>query len=116
MDGDRKDPRREEEQQPTYVPASPIKRTWAWVAVVYVLICTALYTYFLTTGRTLTGQGPLMLCPALAGLGVSAVLRYRSGKARGGRLACAALTGACAVLLLFNLWVGIPALLWNFGG
>lgn len=105
-----------EEEKPAYVPASPVKRTWAWVAVVYMVICTVLFTYYLATARVLIGLGPLMVCPALAGLAVTIVLRYRSGKARGGRWACAALTGACAALLLINLYVGIPSLLQNFGG
>ena len=91
---DRKDLPPEEPQEP-YVPASPIKRTWAWVAIVYVVICTVLFTYYLATARVLIGLGPLMLCPALAGLAVTTVLRYRSGRARGGLAACVALTAAC---------------------
>lgn len=105
-----------EEEKPSYVPASPIKRTWAWVAVVYMVICTVLFTYYLATARALIGLGPLMVCPALAGLAVTIVLRYHSGKARGGLGACVALTAACGVLLLINLYVGIPSLLRNFGG
>ncbi len=112
---ERKDLPPEEPREP-YVPASPVKRTWAWVAVVYVVICTVLFTYYLATARVLIGLGPLMVCPALAGLAVTAVLRYRSGRARGGLGVCVALTAACAVLLLINLYVGIPSLLRNFGG
>ena len=66
--------------------------------------------------RVLIGLGPLMVCPALAGLAVTVVLRYRSGKARGGLGACVALAGACVLLLIINLYVGIPSLLRNFGG
>ena len=105
-----------EEPEAAYVPASPVKRTWAWVAIVYVVICTALFTYYLATARILIGLGPLMVCPALIGLAVTTVLRYRSGRARGGPLACLSLTGVCVILLLINLWVGIPSLLRNFGG
>ncbi|MGN8967191.1 hypothetical protein [Intestinimonas sp. HCP28S3_D6] len=112
---DRKDLPPEEPHEP-YVPASPIKRTWAWVAIVYVVICTVLFTYYLATARVLIGLGPLMLCPALAGLAVTTVLRYRSGRARGGLAACIALTAACVALLLINLYVGVPSLLRNFGG
>ncbi|WP_317381038.1 hypothetical protein [uncultured Intestinimonas sp.] len=105
-----------EEERPAYVPASPIKRTWAWVAIVYVVLCSLLFTYYLATARVLIGLGPLMVCPALAGLAVTTVLRYRSGKSRGGLVGCVALTGACVALLLINLYVGIPSLLRNFGG
>ena len=112
---ERKDLPPEEPREP-YVPASPVKRTWAWVAVVYVVICTVLFTYYLATARVLIGLGPLMVCPALAGLAVTVVLRYRSGKTWGGLGACVALAGACVLLLIINLYVGIPSLLRNFGG
>ena len=115
MSDEHKDLPPEEPREP-YTPASPIKRTWAWVAIVYVLLCTVLFTYYLATARVLIGLGPLMVCPALGGLVVTAVLRYRSGQSRGGVLACLSLTGICVVLLLINLYVGIPSLLRNFGG
>lgn len=115
MDDPRKDLPPEEPREP-YVPASPIMRTWAWVAIVYVVICLLLFTYYLATARVLIGLGPLMVCPALAGLAVTAVLRYRAGRARGGLAACVALTLVCVALLLINLYVGVPSLLRNFGG
>ena len=110
---DRKDLPPEEPQEP-YVPASPIKRTWAWVAIVYVVICMVLFTYYLATARFLIGLGPLFLCPALGGLAATAILRRRLG--RGGLPACVLLTGACLVLIGLNLWSGIPSLLRNFWG
>ena len=115
MDDEHKDLPTQEPEAP-YVPASPVKRTWAWIAIVYVLICMVLFTYYLATARVLIGLGPLMVCPALAGLAITAVLRYRSGHARGGIWACLALTGVCVALLLINLYVGLPSLLRNFGG
>lgn len=115
MANEHKDLPPEEPKEP-YIPASPIKRTWAWVVIVYVLLCTVLFTYYLATARVLIGLGPLMVCPALAGLAVTTVLRYRSGRSRGGFLSCLSLTGVCVVLLLINLYVGIPSLLRNFGG
>ena len=115
MDDDRKDLSPEEPKEP-YVPSSPIKRTWAWVAIVYVVAASALYTYHIATARMLIGLGPLLVCPALAGLAATAVLRYRGGRSRGGLVACLALAGICVALLLINLYVGIPSLLRNFGG
>ena len=104
----------QQSEPPVY--ASPVKRAWTWVGISYMLITLATFTYYLATARILTGIGPLLLCPALAGLGATAVLRYRTGEGRGGPVACAVLTALCAVLLLLNLGIGIPALLRNFGG
>lgn len=105
----------EEEREPV-VYASPVKRAWAWVGIVYVLVFMATFTYYLSTAKILIGIGPLLLCPALAGLGATALLRYRSGQGKGGLGACAALCGLCALLILLNLFIGVPALLRNFGG
>ena len=104
----------QQSEPPVY--ASPVKRAWAWVGISYMLITLATFTYYLATARILTGIGPLLFCPALAGLGATAVLRYRTGEGRRGPVACAVLTALCAVLLLLNLGIGIPALLRNFGG
>lgn len=105
-----------EEPKEPVVYASPVKRTWAWVGVAYVLIFMATFTYYLATTKILIGIGPLLLCPALGGLCATSVLRYREGRARGGLPACVLLTGACAVLIVLNLYLGIPALMRNFGG
>ena len=104
----------QQSEPPVY--ASPVKRVWAWVGISYMLITLATFTYYLATARILTGIGPLLFCPALAGLGAPGVLRYRAGVGRGGPVACAVLTSLCAVLLLLNLGSAIPALLRNFGG
>ena len=90
----------QQSEPPVY--ASPVKRAWAWVGIAYMLITLATFTYYLATARILTGIGPLLFCPA--------------GEGRGGPVACAVLTALCAVLLLLNLGIGIPALLRNFGG
>lgn len=98
------------------VYASPVKRAWAWVGIVYMLIILATFTYYLATARFLIGIGPLLLCPALVGLAATAILRYRAGEGKGGLPVCVLFTGLCTVLLLINLAVGFPALLRNFGG
>lgn len=105
-----------EEPQEPVVYASPVKRAWAWVGIVYMLIFTSTFTYYLATTKILIGIGPLFLCPALGGLCATAVLRYREGRSRGGPWACVALTGVCAALLVLNLLMGVPALMRNFGG
>lgn len=105
-----------EEQQEPVVYASPVKRTWAWVCIVYVLIFMATFTYYLATAKILIGIGPLLLCPALGGLAATAILRYKAHEGRGGLPACLTLTGLCAVLLVLNLLMGVPALMRNFGG
>ena len=106
--------KRPEEERAPVVYASPVKRAWAWVGVVYMLMILAASTYYLATARFLIGLGPLFLCPALGGLAATAILRRRLG--RGGLPACVLLTGACLVLIGLNLWSGIPSLLRNFWG
>ena len=108
------DKRPQEEEQAPVVYASPVKRAWAWVGVVYMLIFLATFTYYLATAQILIGIGPLLLCPALGGLAATSILRCRQGQ--GGIPACVVLTGACLVLIGLNLWTGIPSLLRNFGG
>lgn len=96
------------------VYASPVKRAWAWVGVAYMVIATLLMTYAFARGEFLQGIGGLMLCPALCGLGATAILRYRAGTGKGGLPACILLIGAALALLALNLITGIPALLNNF--
>ena len=108
------EPEREPEQGPV-VYASPVKRAWAWVGVVYMVMLVLLLTYVFAVGHALAGTGPLLLCPALGGLGATAVLRYRAGEQRrGGRAACVLIVGLCALLLIWNLAMGIPMLIQNF--
>ena len=62
------------------------------------------------------GRSPPRPCPALAGLAVTTVLRYRAAGERSRLPMCVLLTGLSLALLIFNLWTGIPSLLRNFGG
>lgn len=109
------------ETQPEAEPityASPLKRVWAWVGVVYMILIVFLMTYMFAYGSYLHSIGPLMLIPALGGIGASSVCVWRqSGKRdlpHGIFLALILL--ACAALIVLNLVNGIPALLSNFGG
>ena len=115
-DGKDRLPQEPEEAREPVAYASPVKRAWAWVGIVYMLMFVGGFTWYLATARFLTGTGPLLLCPALAGLGATAVLRFRAGQSRGGLPACILFTAVCALLFLYNLAVGVPALLQNFGG
>ncbi len=99
-----------QEQKEPVVYASPMKRLWAWVGVVYMVILVLLNTWALAHGSFLTGIGPLMVVPALVGLGASAILLHREGKGRGGVVACVLVSGACFGVAAWNLIRGLPAL------
>ena len=91
--------------------ATPMKRLWAWVGVVYAVGYALLMTYAFANGEFPQGIGQLLTAPALAGLGGSVILRYREGKGRGGLPVCVALSGVSFALALWNLALGLPALL-----
>ncbi|MGE9972440.1 hypothetical protein [Candidatus Pseudoscillospira sp. SGI.172] len=101
----------EEEKKDEVVYATPMKRLWAWVGVVYMVILVLLSTYGLAHGYYLRGIAPLMMVPALCGVGGSAILRYRSGWGRGGLPACILISGASFLLALLDLVRGIPVLI-----
>lgn len=91
--------------------ASPMKRLWAWVGVIYAVGWALLMTFALAHGDLPQGIGALLTVPALAGLGGSVILRYAEGKGRGGLPVCVLLSGASFALALWNLIRGLPVLL-----
>lgn len=91
--------------------ASPMKRLWAWVGLVYAVGYALLMAYALAHGDFPQGIGAVLIAPALAGLGGSVLLRYHEGKGRGGFLLCVLLAGACFALALWNLIRGLPVLI-----
>ena len=101
-------------EKESYTSASPIKRTLAWIALVYVLILLALTTYYFYTGTTLGNLGPLLTVPGLAGLGALVLVSWRS-TGKPGRTAAILLALLCWALALFTLPIGITGLLSNFG-
>ncbi len=105
---DEKDQLEPQKEPVTY--ASPVKRLWAWVGVVYMVILVLLSTYALSHGAYLRGIGGMMLSPALCGLGASAILRYRQGEGRGGILPCLLIAGASFLLALLGLVKGVSAI------
>lgn len=52
-----------------YTPASPVKRTLAWIGLAYVLILLALTTYYYFTGTMLGNLAPLLTVPGSSALG-----------------------------------------------
>ena len=102
------------EEEQGYVPASPVKRAMAWIALVYVLIFLGLTTYFYFTGIMLGNLGPLLTVPGLVGL---AILTIVSHKSTGSPSRAAAIIAAlvCLALALATLPIGIAGLMSNFG-
>ena len=98
-----------------YVPSSPVKRTLAWIALVYVLLFLALTTYFYFTGTMLGNLAPLLTVPGLIGLGAAALVSWRS-QGKPGKWAAIALALVCWALAAATLPIGITGLLSNFGG
>lgn len=46
------------EEPPEYIPASPVKRTMAWIGIVYMVILLCLTTFYFYTGRMLGNLAP----------------------------------------------------------
>ena len=97
-----------------YTPASPLKRTMAWIALAYVLILLALTTYYFYTGTTLGNLAPLLTVPGLIGLGALALVSWRS-TGRPGRGPAILLAILCWLAALATLPIGLTGLLSNFG-
>ncbi len=106
-------PPREPEEGKGYTPASPVKRTLAWIALAYVLILLALTTYYFYTGTMLGNLGPLLTVPGLIGLGALALVSWRS-TGRPGKGPAVLLAVLCWLLAAATLPVGLAGLLSNF--
>ncbi len=108
-------PRPEDKKEPGYTPASPVKRTLAWIALAYVLIFLALTTYFYFTGKMLGNLAPLLAVPGLIGLGALSIVSWKS-TGRPGKIPAFLLALLCFALALFTLPLGVAGLMSNFGG
>lgn len=100
------------DQTSEFTPASPIKRTLAWMGIVYMIILVLLTTYNLATGEPLHGIPGILLFPACGGLAAISWLKYRDSKKKSFFLL--AILAACACIL--NLIIGSMALLHALGG
>ena len=104
-----------EVEEQDYVPSSPLKRTLAWIALVYVLIFLGLTTYFYFTGSMLGNLAPLLTVPGLIGLGILAIVGWRT-TGKPGKWAAIGLALLCWGLAAATLPIGIAGLMTNFGG
>lgn len=95
-----------ESHEEPYIPASPVKRTLAWMGVVYMVIIIALTTYNLATGSPLYGAPGIMLFPACGALSALSFLRFKADHRRPMLILGVAAAAACIV----NLVLGITAL------
>ena len=109
-----KRPNQEPENEAPYTPASPVKRTLAWIALAYVLIGLALTTFYFFNGYMLGNLGPLLTVPGLIGLGALGLVSWRS-TGRPGKVAAILLAILCWAAALATLPIGIVGLLSNFG-
>ena len=103
-----------ETEEQGYVPSSPLKRTLAWIALVYVLIFLGLTTYFYFTGSMLGNLAPLLTVPGLIGLGILAIVGWRT-TGKPGKWAAIALALVCWALAAATMPIGIAGLMSNFG-
>ena len=101
------------DEEEVYTPSSPVKRTMAWIALVYVLIFLALTTYFYFTGTMLGNLAPLLTVPGLLGLAAVILVSWRT-TGKPGKWAAIALAAACIALALATLPLGIVGLMSNF--
>ena len=92
---EKKIPPQEEQDAPApYTPASPVKRTMAWIGVVYMVILVAMMTYYYFTGSM-------------------ALVSWRT-TGRPGKWPAIALAAVCFLAALATLPLGIVGLLSNF--
>ena len=101
------------EEEGGYTPASPVKRALAWIGIVYMLILVALITYFYFTATMLGGLGPLIAVPGLTGLGIVALISWRT-TGRPGKGPAIAVAAVCWLIALLSLPIGIAGLMSNF--
>ena len=109
---DRPDDLNQDQQEP-YVPASPVKRTMAWIGIVYMVILLCLTTFYFYTGRMLGHLAPLLTVPGLIGLGALILVSWHStGHPRRGL--AFGLSLLCFCLAAFTLPIGLLGLMSNF--
>lgn len=96
----------EEGQPPSYVPASIYKRIYAWIGVVYMVIIVALVTFFISTGRTVTGITGIMLAPGLIGFGIAKGVQGYKAEFTADRVGPVIWCVLCEVL-------GVASLIWG---
>lgn len=103
------------QEEPSYTPASPVKRAMAWIGLVYAFMLLGMTTYIFYTGTALGNLGPLLALPALIGLGAVALISHRTTgtPGKGAAVFMALLCWAVALYTVPLAWVGLMS---NFGG
>lgn len=103
------------QEEPSYTPASPVKRAMAWIGLVYAFMLLAMTTYIFYTGTALGNLGPLLALPALIGLGIVALISHRTTgtPGKGTAVFVALLCWGLAFYTVPLAWVGLMS---NFGG
>lgn len=96
-----------------YIPASPVKRTLAWIGLAYALLFLGLTTYFFFTGTMLGNLAPLLTLPGLVGMGAVSIVSWRS-TGRPGKWPAILLAVLCWVLALVTLPLAVVGLMSNF--
>ena len=102
----------EQQEQPSYQPASFERRTVAWVGVAYMVILVFATTYMISTAQYLSGTAGLLIVPAAVGGGIISLRRFSERKGALWIL----LTALCAAAAAFGLWTSVPALLDHLKG
>lgn len=106
----------EQEDKPTYTPASFEKRVAAWVGVVYmVMLVVGIVILIATHGAGLANTFPLLLPPAAVGAAIIGVYREVKGKNKEGRYFTWALVFLCVAAFAIGVISGLPPLLANLG-
>ena len=105
----------EPKEEKGFTPASPVKRTLAWTGLAYALILLALTTYFFFTATGLGNLGPLLTVPGLIGLGVLALVSWRT-TGKPSKWPAIVLAALCWLLAAATLPIGVAGLMSNFGG
>ena len=98
-----------------YVPASPMKRTLAWIGLAYAVIMLALTTYYFYHGTMLGNLAPLLTVPGLIGMGALAIVCWRTTD-KLGKVPAILIAIVCWAMALMTLPLGIVGLLSNFPG
>lgn len=98
-----------------YIPASPVKRTLAWIGLVYMFLLVGLSTYFYFTATMLGNLQQLLILPALIGAGVVLMVSHRT-EGRPSKLVAYGGALLCWLLAAMTVPLAIVGIASNFGG
>lgn len=73
-------PEENQEEREPFVPSPVSRRIWAWMAIVYLVMSTVLFTYWIATTTFIRGITGIMLFPLFGALCAQGVNNYRLAK------------------------------------